>query len=181
MPRGVYERKQGKSRSPITPEMRAQMVADRAAGMTFPEMSKKYDLHRTTIAVAVKKASGATPSAPKPASKSKAKPSKFGALVPQMQALCAQGLSYREIGEKLHVNTVTVGYYLGGPGSKKHKPRTKGESTNGHSHIDARFLVGFGCAELERTLASIAQRLGIPANLLRQGFSKFLGSSALRS
>ena len=110
---------------------------------------------------------------------------KYAHLMPQMQALRAENLSYRAIGEKLGIgkgSTVAslVAYYLNPNGKFAIQSSGEGVRTNGHEQLDTRFLVGFGCAELERTLTAIAQRLGISPNLLRQGFSRLLGGSALR-
>lgn len=102
---------------------------------------------------------------------------------PEIMKLKAEGLGVGAVAQKLGIPKTAVNYYF--YGKKKHNQpvqsqTSKLESSNGHQHLDQRFLVGFGCAELERTLTAIAQRLGIPANLLRQGFSRFLGSAPVR-
>jgi len=111
---------------------------------------------------------------------------KYGHLAEQMKALRDQGYSYTEIANKLGMHNqgkaavAAVSYYLTVRDRRAVKTTIEGASSNGHEQLDTRFLVGFGCAELERTLTAIAQRLGVAPNLLRQGFSKFLGSTAVR-
>lgn len=122
-----------------------------------------------------------------------ARTSKYNHLEPQIQELRSQGLGVKAVAKKLGIPHTTVNYYFYGK-KKYHKPAkvkakekalaakalngnpTATEATNGHKHLDTRFLIGFGCAELERTARSIAERLGINAELLRQGFSKFVSS-----
>jgi hypothetical protein len=109
---------------------------------------------------------------------------KFTHLVPEMERLRASGVTWHKIDIQLGMARGQAWQYLHTRGRNRNQANSvslKGASTNGHEQqLDPRFLVGFGCAELERTLTSIAQRLGIAPNLLRQGFSKFLGSSSLR-
>lgn len=194
MPTGVYIH----YRSKVSPEMRAQILADIKTGNeTYVELGKKYKLHPSTFQK-MKKADEQRQKDNAPRAQisevletpSKPVDPRFGSgryahLVPQMQALRAENLSYRAIGEKLgvgkgHRAATAVGYYLNPKGKFGTQSSVEGVQANGHEQLDTRFLVGFGCAELERTLTAIAQRLGISPNLLRQGFSRLLGSSALR-
>ena len=194
MPTGVYDRR----RSKVTPEMRAQILEEIKTGnQTYVELGKKYKLHHSTFnkmkRADEQKRNVNAPHAPVsgvPETPSKRIGPQFGSgkyehLVPQMQALRAENLSYREIGEKLGVGkgsvaTSAVGYYLNPKRKFRIQSSVEGVQANGHEQLDTRFLVGFGCAELERTLTAIAQRLGLSPNLLRQGFSRLLGSSAFR-
>jgi transposase-like protein len=189
MPTGVYVRKHRK----VTPEMRAQIFAEVEQGdLSHRQISAKYKLNSSAIGKMVRadQKKGRSASLTVPGQELAAKSdglgnSGHGHLLPQMQALRAEGFSYRIIAQKLgigdgRVGASCVGYYLNPKRLQAIPSVPKGVSTNGHEQLDTRFLVGFGCAELERTLATIAQRLGIPANLLRQGFSRFLGSTQVR-
>jgi hypothetical protein len=95
---------------------------------------------------------------------------KFSQYVPQMQAMRAEGKTWAEIDKHFGMSRGLSRSYLHNKERRQLKEHShKGASTNGHEQqLDPRFLVGFGCAELERTLATIAQRLGISPSLLRQ-------------
>lgn len=194
MPTGVYVRH---STTAISPEKRAAIFADWKAGMTYEAIASKYKVHTSTVSRITRtekqtkspQNAATAPTLPaavpttelldaKPvAAKTNRRSSKYSHLAPEMLSLRAQGYSKSEIAQKLNVTLASVNYHFY---KKNAKSATEGVSTNGHETLDTRFLVGFGCAELERTLTAIAQRLSIAPNLLRQGFSKFLGSTAVR-
>lgn len=198
MPTGVYVRHVRHSTTAISPEKRAAVFADWKAGMTYEAIASKYKVHISTVSRITRTekqtkspqnaATAPTLPAAVPATELlDAKPvaaktndrrsSKYSHLAPEMLSLHTQGYSKLEIAQKLNVTLASVRYHIF---KKNAKSVTEGVSTNGHETLDTRFLVGFGCAELERTLTAIAQRLSIAPNVLRQGFSKFLGSTAVR-
>jgi DNA-binding CsgD family transcriptional regulator len=97
--------------------------------------------------------------------------------VAEILKLKAQGLGVTKIATQLNLRPSMVNYYFHKQSAAKSSEN--GDSQNGH-HLDTKFLVGYGCAEIDRTIDGIAQRLGISSNLLRSGLSKFLGGSSLR-
>ena len=188
--------------SVIPSEIRQKVIDDWKSGQTTRmKIAIKYDIAKSTvdrfIAEAIKAEANPAPLLPPaisvasmtlPEEPQRPGPKgKYGHLGEQMKTLHDQGYSHREIATKLGMINPggtaaisTVGYYLNARGKRGVKSTTEGAQSNGHETLDSRFLVGFGCAELERTLTTIAQRLGIAPNLLRQGFSRFLGSTAVR-
>jgi transposase-like protein len=108
-------------------------------------------------------------------------------LQAKVDALKAKGLGLAEISNKLGESRSRINYYFYRELHRQNKANrsvsnsNQGASANGHTQLDKNFLIGYGCAELDRTLSAVAQRLGIHAHLLRSGFSKFLGSTAVRS
>lgn len=192
MPSGVYKRK---GHQIVPDEKRRAIYAEYiAGGTTYPQLAEKYKIDRSTVARVVqqghnKKLPSLPPVVPVSAipepetlTVQAGKPApgrpvgRWAEFKPQILSLKEQGYGRSEIATKLAIPVTNVAYYL----FQANKKPNEGAASNGHESLDTRFLVGFGCAELERTLTAIAQRLGIAPALLRQGFSRFLGSTAVR-
>lgn len=193
MPKGVYKHKGNRS---IPSDIRRAIQAEyRVGGVTYHQLAAKHKISHATVLRIVHEQQAPTlppavPVASMPEPETLAvktdKPAtgrpvgsggRWMEFKPQILALKAQGYSRSEISTKLAVPIANVAYYLY---KQENKSQNEGVASNGHESLDTRFLVGFGCAELERTLTAIAARLGIAPALLRQGFSRFLGSTAVR-
>ncbi len=165
----------------------AQIRGLRAEGLTILEIAAKLGINKSKVNYYVYPNKGEQGEKPhriisvlgsrvKPLSPERAK---FRARV---LALKAQGLGPTAVARKLGVTTGSLSFiYYKYKKDEEQKSNVQGAEQNGHQPLDAKFLVGFGCAELERTLTAVAQRLGISASLLRSGFQRFLGSTSLRS
>src|SRR5258708_7758642 len=113
MPIGVYVRK----RSKVTPEMRAQIIAEVKQGpLSQKQIAAKYKLHISTVnkmfCAEKKKRRNASLAVPgqEPAVKLDGRRrGRFGHLLPQMQALRAEGVSYRIIAQKLGIGDGKAG------------------------------------------------------------------------
>jgi transposase-like protein len=155
-----------------------QMIADK---VSHADIARKFGVHDSLISLIkrgkIYKSSlpAAVPAGSAPHG-NQFTGGKWASKKDQVLSMRAQHVTAKEIAEKLEMPISAVNYYVYGRGPKNSSE--KGEM-NGN-HFDTRFLVGYGCAQLDRTLDSVAQRLGISPNLLRQGFSRFLGNTALR-
>jgi hypothetical protein len=178
-------------RPPTPPAVLLQIAQDLKAGMGRSEAAKKNNVHETTVdrvrhmekeepeewkkRTALVTADGITLPPPDPISQHKG--TKYAHLRPQVQALKEQKFGLSEIAQKLNIPVSAVNYYYYGK-TKKENRDERTESQNGR--FDTKFLIGYACAEIDRTIELISQRLGISANLVRSGLLKFLGSSSLR-
>ncbi len=176
----------------LAPEKLAEIRELLEQGITQKAIAKKVGVHVSTVnKIHIGRTHADTPSASRANGKKRilsvlgskvGRPSEPNPKRDKVLALRAKGMSMNAIAEKLGIPRTTA-YYLYGSGRKRKKstiPMPNEVNTNGHEQLDTRFLVGFGCAELERTLTAVAQRLGLSPNLLRQGFSRFLGSAQVR-
>ncbi len=177
----------------LAPEKVAEIKELLEQGITQIAIAKKVGVHISTVNKISRGVTHAdTPSATRTSGKKRilsvlgskvGRPSEPNPKRDKVLALRAKGMSMNAIAEKLGIPRTTANHYFYGSGRKRKKstiPMPNEVNTNGHEQLDTRFLVGFGCAELERTLTAVAQRLGLSPNLLRQGFSRFLGSAQVR-
>lgn len=93
-----------------------------------------------------------------------------------IQGLRAQGVKVREIADRLNMKMSAVNHYLY---SKHVKLNGGGPVTNGS--LNKNVAVGIVYAEVERFLAALSQRLGVPTTVLRPRLSELLGRSPFRS
>lgn len=160
----------------FTPEKLAAIQADIAAGLKHREIGAKHNIHISSVSKVKRGVIGkvATPTkALAPAKKGNL--SKYAQFIPQMHALREQKYTQRAIGEKLGIPWHTVAYHLS---KKQNTSSPEGASQNGH--INKHVAVGIAYAETERFIGVLAQRLGVPTDLLRSRLSELLGRSPIR-
>lgn len=150
-----------------------QLVARHKVSMSaisrhLKNMRHKRAIPVTTTAIVVHGSNG-----------SQRKGSQYNHLFPEIQKLRAAGLTGPQIAEKLNMPKTAVSYYLYTKMKSKEIVQ-QGEPTNGTQRLHPQFLVGFGCAEIERAVSAVSQRLGVTPTLLRSGYSKFLDYTPVR-
>ena len=92
-----------------------------------------------------------------------------------------EGLTLREIGEKLQIHKSTIIRILY-PSKKGDAVVAKSQNANGngHNHINHNIPLGIAYAETERFIAHLSARLNYPPEKLRPRLSELLGHSVLR-
>ena len=157
-----------------SPELLAEIRTDIAAGLKRVDIAAKRKVSVSTVD-RVKATISSDTTARTLAPATKVHGSKYSQFIPQMHALRNQKYSQRQIGEKLGIPGHAVAYHLS---KKQNTSSPEGASSNGH--LNKNIAVGIAYAETERFIGVLAQRLGVPTDLLRSRLSELLGRSPIR-